>query len=86
MTAFPTKQYKQIKKVDEQKEKEKRMLQSVRDSLVNQIRKDVGYLLKPRPFLLPFGVWIFILSRLIKLDNKSLESICLASSSKPKTN
>jgi hypothetical protein len=85
MTAFPTREFNKIKKVEDRKEKEKQMLNSVRDGLVEQIRKDISYLLKPRPFYLPFSVWIWVLSKLIKFDNKSLQEICLVSSSQKKT-
>lgn len=54
-------------------------------------RKDVGYLLKPRPFWLPFNFHLWLLTKLLFLDNKSLKNICLIStqnidkSKKPKT-
>ena len=49
---------------------------------VKRVRKDVGYLLKPRPLFLPFKAWVYILSKFLILDNKTLKEICLTSSSK----
>ena len=49
---------------------------------IKRVRKDISYLLKPRPIFLPFNAWIWVLSKLLFLDNKSLTDICLISSSK----
>jgi len=49
---------------------------------IKRARRDVSYLLKPRPKLIPFKIWIYFLSRFLYLDNNSLKEICLISSSK----
>jgi len=49
---------------------------------IKRARKDVGYLLKPRPWFIPFNTWVKILSKFLYLDNQSLKNICLISSSK----
>ncbi len=49
---------------------------------IKRARKDVSYLLKPRPIYLPFAAWIWILSKFLNLDNKTLQDACLISSSK----
>jgi len=49
---------------------------------IKRARKDVSWLLKPRPRFMPFGMWIWLLSSLLTLDNKSLKDVCLISSSK----
>ena len=49
---------------------------------IKRARKDVSYLLKPKPWYIPFKLWITILSYFLTLDNKSLKDICLISSSK----
>lgn len=46
---------------------------------IKRARKDVGYLLKPRPFWLPFNFHLWFLTKLLFLDNKSLKNICLIS-------
>ena len=51
---------------------------------IKRVRKDVGYLLKPRPMFMPFKFHVWLLSKLLYLDNKSLSKICLTSSSKVK--
>jgi len=50
--------------------------------LVKRVRRDVGYLLKPRPRLLPFKLWVSLLASLLYLDKKNLQDICLISSTK----
>jgi hypothetical protein len=54
----------------------------IAQKFIKRARKDISYLLKPRPRFLPFAVWITILAYFLKLDNKSLKDICLISSSK----
>lgn len=49
---------------------------------IKRTRKDVSYLLKPKPRFIPFNAWVWILANLLYLDNKSLKDICLISSSK----
>lgn len=49
---------------------------------IKRTRKDVSYLLKPRPRFIPFDIWVWLLSSLLTLDNNSLKDICLISSSK----
>ena len=49
---------------------------------IKRIRKDVGYLLKPKPWFIPFKIWISILAYFLTIDNQSLKDICLISSSK----
>lgn len=51
---------------------------------IKRTRKDVSYLLKPRPRLMPFKIWVLILSKFLFLDNKTLKDICLISSSTKK--
>lgn len=63
----------------------KKIRQDLRRNFINEMRRDVSYLLKPRPRLLPFKIWIIILSKLLKLDNESIKYICSTSSSKQKT-
>lgn len=49
--------------------------------LIKRVRKDISYLLKPRPLLMPFKLWIWFLSKFLLIDNKTLKDICLISSS-----
>ena len=62
----------------------KRDRKYIAKKFIKRVRKDVGYLLKPKPRLMPFRLHIWLLSRLLHLDNKSLKKICLISSSKAK--
>lgn len=62
----------------------KRDRKYIAKKFVKRMRKDVGYLLKPKSRLIPFKVHVWLLSRLLYLDNKSLSKICLISSSKVK--
>lgn len=48
---------------------------------IKRTRKDVSYLLKPRPRFMPFNAWLWLLSQFLFLDNKTLKDICLISSS-----
>lgn len=58
----------------------KKLKRGLYKNLIVQQRKDVSYLLKPRPRLLPFDLWIWILDKLLKLDNESIKNICSTSS------
>lgn len=44
--------------------------------ITKTMRNDVSYLLKPRPFFLPFRLWVLILSKFLYLDNNSIKHIC----------
>lgn len=59
----------------------------IAQKLLKRMRKDVGWLIKPRPRMIPFNLWLWVLTSVLYLDNNSLKDICLISSSKPnKTN
>lgn len=62
----------------------KRDRKYIAKKFIKRVRKDVGYLLKPKPRLMPFNVHVWLLSKLLYLDNKSLSKICLTTSSKAK--
>jgi hypothetical protein len=64
----------------------KRAKRGLYNKFIAQQRKDVSYLLKPRPFLMPFTMWIWLLSKLLRLDNESIKTICSTSSSIQKAN
>jgi len=57
----------------------KRDRKYVAKKFIKRARKDVGYLLKPRPFWLPFNIHLWLLTKLLFLDNESLKKICLIS-------
>lgn len=57
----------------------KRDRKYVAKKFIKRARKDVGYLLKPRPFWLPFYIHLWLLTKLLYLDNKSLERLCITS-------
>lgn len=64
----------------------KRQKQGIYQRLIQQMRKDFSYLLKPRPFYLPFKTWVWLLDKLLYLDNDSIKNICSTSSLNAKTN
>lgn len=40
------------------------------------LRRDLKNILKKKPFLLPFSVWVFLLSTFLKVDNIDIKSLC----------
>jgi len=54
----------------------------IAQKFIKRTRKDVSYLLKPRPFFLTTKLWVLIISKFLYLDRNNLEKICLISSSK----
>lgn len=51
--------------------------------LLQQMRKDVEYIIEPKPKYLPFKVWVFILHKLLKIEKQILIKICHNKSTKP---
>ena len=54
--------------------------------VLKQMRKDVTWLMKPRPIWLPYKIWFSLLTNLLYLDNKSIKKICSGTSLEIKTN
>jgi hypothetical protein len=63
----------------------RKIRRDLRYNFIKEMKRDVSYLLKPRPRILPFKIWIWCLAKLLKLDNESIKHVCLTSSSKAKT-
>lgn len=56
----------------------------IAQKLVKRMRKDVGWLLKPRPFFMTNKMWVWAMSQFLYLDNNSIKTICSISSSTEK--
>lgn len=70
---------KQISSALSGKRLNKRERKYLAKKMIKRVRKDVGYLLKPKSWWMPFDFHVWLLSRLLYLDNKSLKRICLIS-------
>ena len=46
----------------------RRLERRTKDDVLNQMRKDLKYLIKPRPRFLPNFMWIAILRKLLNLN------------------
>lgn len=75
---------KQISSALSGKKLSKRDRRYLAKKMLKRVRKDVGYLLKPKPRWITFNFHVWLLSKLLFLDNKSLEKLCLTSSSEQK--
>ena len=62
----------------------KRQRNIIYNRLASQMRTDFSYFLKPKKLLMPFNLWVWILDKLLYIDNESIKKICSTSFSKNK--
>lgn len=57
----------------------KRQRNIIYNRLASQMRTDFSYFLKPKKFLMPFDLWVWLLDKLLYIDNESIKKICSTS-------